>query len=671
MFYESAGPEEISPEILELASFLHSEASSIARTAATLIMGGLPLLGTGARRRLRSLLGDQLLELARHLQSFGDEGPRLYGESQRRYAASRLAEGMALHEALGERAVVHECILVRWSEEKGAIPVKQARILAQSFAEVSSQAAEVYLTFQRAESVAFQEAALLDTIVHHLDEAILVVEPDGTISYVTPALEQIVGLPPRYFIGVQPERLGSLLQRLDLRDRQGTPIPREELPDRKALVSREAQHADFVRMRRMDGTEGIVELYAAPVFAEEGQLRGAIVTLRDRTESARQTVALERAYEDLQTMHARLLSRSRLEAIGELAGSAAHALNNQLNVITLRVRRLLEKPEAAEDAAAVEKSVREIAALVGRLQEFAEAPEAREAEPIDVRKVVETALQMTRAELGPGNPVQLATRLREMPPALAESDALLEFTTALLLGARDASPPGSTVLVETRIMDDHVVLRVVDRGPALSAAQVEQLFEPLAPGGAERALSLSVGRQAVQRWGGEVRVLHEAEGGNAFEVHLLLQGAAAVAHAAEAAKHVEAEAEAEAERRKGAPAPARVHRVLVVDDDVDNASMLADLIRDAEGTEAFTAGTGAEALQVAERSPPEAALVDLLLPDTKGWEVVTELKRRFPDIRVAVVSGLAVTREEREQSGADAVFRKPIDTDELLRFLGF
>lgn len=666
MFPEARATEEVSAEAIELARCLREQADSIARRSTAALLGGLPLLGGAARRRLRRQLVDQVLELARHLESFGAEGPRLYGESQRRYAAARLAEGMSLDEALEERAVVQDAIIDAWTETRGPLPRAHARLLADSFAEVTSQTAEVWLTYQRAESVAFQEAALLDTIVHNLDEAILVVEPDGVVSYATPAFETILKLPARLLIGVPPEKLEGITARLDVRDREGNPIPRSELPHLRALRTGQVQHEEFVHFRRMDGTEAVCEMYAAPVFAEDGILRGAVLTLRDRTQLFEQTEALQQAYDELRLMHTRLLSRSRLEAIGELAGSTAHALNNQLNVITLRLRRLLDLPEAKEDAAAIERSVREIADLVGRLQEFAAAPRPEHPRPIHPAPVVSTALDLVRAQLGPAGDVGLEVRFMEEPPTVvAERDTLLEFLTALLLGARDATPAGESVLVETGLDDGVYVIRIVDRGPELTETEVEQLFEPLRADAAERALNLSIGRQAVQRWGGEVRILPAEGGGNAFEVRLRVEEEAAREAVEEAAVGEKAAASAPAAATGAAPA----HTVLVVDDDADNAAMLADLVRDA-GASPTTASTGAEGIARAESLRPEAALVDLLLPDMKGWTVVEELKKRQPDIRIAVVSGLAVPREEREAHGADAVFRKPIDTDELLSFLG-
>lgn len=649
----------VEEDAVELAAFLRQEADGIARLASRAATTGLPVGGTGARRRLRALFREQIVELARFFETYGaDETPRLYGESQRRYAAARLAQGMTLADTLEERAIVQEAVFDACAMRWGQIPASYARMVAGAFSEVTSQTAEVWLTYQRSEAAAFQEAALLETIVHHLDEAILVVEPDATVSYATPRVEEILGLPARLFVGVPSERMQGLLQKLDFRDENGEPIEAARLPHRVAIRTRTPQRMDAVRVKRMDGSEAVVELGAVPVSDEDGALRGVVVTLRDRTRAFEQTAALQAAYDDLRSMHARLLARSRLEAIGELAKSAAHALNNQLNVIALRLRRLLEQPESVEEAKGIERSVREIAGVVSRLQEFAAAPPQGTPVPVDVEGLVSESLDMVRAELGAGTAVSVRTRLDQAGEAMAERETLLEFLTTLLLGARDATPAGEAVEVETATEGAQAVIRVLDRGPTLTAEQIENVFEPLAPGAATRALPLSMGRQAVLRWGGDVRIRPRAGGGNLFEIRLPLRAAQE-----ERAPVVQAPAPAPA------PQAEPIRRVLVVDDDADNAGMLAEMIRDAEAS-ATTANSGADAIRRAEATRPQAALVDLLLPDMKGWEVVKALKERIPGIRVAVVSGLAVGREEREQGGADAVFRKPIDTDEILKFLG-
>jgi CheY-like chemotaxis protein len=236
----------------------------------------------------------------------------------------------------------------------------------------------------------------------------------------------------------------------------------------------------------------------------------------------------------------------------------------------------------------------------------------------------------------------------------AEREPLLEFITTLLLGARDATPGNEPIEIRSDLEDGFARLQVIDHGPTLTEEILEALFEPLGTAAAARSLSLATGRQAVLRWGGDVDVRVRARGGNLFEVKLPIGAAPAE----------------EPRPAEPAPLPKVPHRrILVVDDDDDNAEMLAELIRDSDG-DAITVGTGKEAIDRSAALRPDAALVDLLLPDMKGWEVVRSLQEQIPGIRIAVVSGLAVSRSEREASGADAVFRKPVDSEELLRFLG-
>src|SRR5690606_20350893 len=193
-----------------------------------------------------------------------------------------------------------------------------------------------------------------------------------------------------------------------------------------------------------------------------------------------------------------------------------------LNVITLRLRRLLENEESAGDARAIHRSVREIAAVVARLQEFAAAPRPTRPQAVDVNETVRRALELVRARLGPSARVHVESRLApDLPAARADPDGPPELLTAFCLGADDATPPEGAVAVETRATrDGGVAIRVVDRGPTLTDSQIDRLFDPLLAGEAERALNFSMGRQAVRRWGGEVQVMPAEGGGNLVEIRL-------------------------------------------------------------------------------------------------------------------------------------------------------
>jgi len=107
-------------------------------------------------------------------------------------------------------------------------------------------------------------------------------------------------------------------------------------------------------------------------------------------------------------------------------------------------------------------------------------------------------------------------------------------------------------------------------------------------------------------------------------------------------------------------------RVLVVDDEPQIVRALKVVLREA-GYEAVPAETAAEALDLAAVRPPEAAIVDLVLPDEDGIEVTRKL-RQWSEMPILVLS--AVGEEEQKvralEAGADDYITKPFGTRELV-----
>jgi two-component system KDP operon response regulator KdpE len=107
-------------------------------------------------------------------------------------------------------------------------------------------------------------------------------------------------------------------------------------------------------------------------------------------------------------------------------------------------------------------------------------------------------------------------------------------------------------------------------------------------------------------------------------------------------------------------------RVLVCDDEPQILRALKVILRDA-GYEAVTASTGEEALDRAAVKPPEAAILDLMLPDIDGVEVTRRL-REWSEMPIVVLS--AVGEEDRKvealAAGADDYVTKPFGPRELI-----
>jgi two-component system, OmpR family, KDP operon response regulator KdpE len=109
-----------------------------------------------------------------------------------------------------------------------------------------------------------------------------------------------------------------------------------------------------------------------------------------------------------------------------------------------------------------------------------------------------------------------------------------------------------------------------------------------------------------------------------------------------------------------------VTRVLVVDDEPQILRALRINLR-VRQYEVFTAATGAEALAVAGRHPPDLVILDLGLPDLSGIDVIQGL-RGWTTAPIVVLSGRADSSDKVEalDAGADDYITKPFSIDELL-----
>src|SRR5919201_3827551 len=107
--------------------------------------------------------------------------------------------------------------------------------------------------------------------------------------------------------------------------------------------------------------------------------------------------------------------------------------------------------------------------------------------------------------------------------------------------------------------------------------------------------------------------------------------------------------------------------VLVVEDDPTTCELIAELLID-EGYRVLQTGSGSVGLRLAKQYHPETVVLDMMLGDVSGLDVLRELKQAAPtrDIRVVAISGSAKVLEEVEAQQADATFLKPFALADLL-----
>lgn len=99
------------------------------------------------------------------------------------------------------------------------------------------------------------------------------------------------------------------------------------------------------------------------------------------------------------------------------------------------------------------------------------------------------------------------------------------------------------------------------------------------------------------------------------------------------------------------------YRILIVDDE-PKMLQVGKMLLESEGYEVHTAGDGFEGLAALKQSMPDIIISDLRMPNMSGFEFLSVVRRRFPDIPVVVISGEYSAGPVPANVLADAFFSK-------------
>src|ERR1700678_2327556 len=108
-------------------------------------------------------------------------------------------------------------------------------------------------------------------------------------------------------------------------------------------------------------------------------------------------------------------------------------------------------------------------------------------------------------------------------------------------------------------------------------------------------------------------------------------------------------------------------RVLVVDDEPSLAELLSSVLR-YEGWNVRTAGNGADAVRAGREFQPDAVVLDIMLPDFDGIEVMRRLRADLPDICVLFLTARDAVEDRVTglTAGGDDYVTKPFSLEEVL-----
>lgn len=236
---------------------------------------------------------------------------------------------------------------------------------------------------------------------------------------------------------------------------------------------------------------------------------------------------VEQRTRELEEAHAKLRHNEKLSALGRLAASVAHEVNNPLGSILAHLYLVQEMnsldPSVRHDLSVIERQVDRIASLVDQLRTFSKPPR-EERRPVVLTKVVEDVLTLTSRELEKRN-IKIVSELDDtLPPVLASPGQLEEVFMNLILNSRDAMPEGGTLKLCANVLSDEecVEAQVIDTGLGIPSDVKDRIFEPFftTKGDEGTGLGLAISHSIIEDHGGVIEVESQVGQGTKFTLQL-------------------------------------------------------------------------------------------------------------------------------------------------------
>jgi signal transduction histidine kinase len=356
----------------------------------------------------------------------------------------------------------------------------------------------------------------------------------------------------------------------------------------------------------------------------------------------------------------------------EFLAMLGHELRNPLAPVTTALQSMRihesEPSRVARSREIVERQIDHMTRLIDDLLDVSRITrgkiELRE-QALVLSSVIERAIEGARPlieERGHRISVDLPS---EPVTFLADPARLAQVFANLLNNAAKYTDLGGRIWVRARVEGNEIVIGVKDDGPGLTNELRKNAFDLFVQGQQTRAralgglgIGLTLVRRLVELHGGTVDALSDGTGkGTEFVVRIPLR----LPPVTDGAPQAPAIAAARPRRR-----------VLVVDDNVDAAEALGELLRD-YGHDVATAHDGAQALDRARLHRPEIVLLDIGMPEMDGYEVAKRIRGELSlsDALLVALTGYGEDRHRRlaREAGFDQHVTKPVDASKLEELL--
>ncbi len=446
----------------------------------------------------------------------------------------------------------------------------------------------------------------------------------------------------------------DLLEILTFRRADGREISLREFPMTQLLSIGETLRAEEIVMRVADGRSVTVLLNATPILSEEGTVESMVVTLQDMAE-----------VEELERMRAEFLAMVSHELrvpLTSIKGSAATVLGSATDPDPAVVRQFFRIIEDQAD---------HMNNLVADLLDVARIETGTlpvDPQPAEVAALVDRARS---AFVSAGERNNLDINIDpDLPLVMADRQRILQVLGNLLTNAAHHSPQSSVIRVAAVREGVYVAFSVIDEGRGILAESLPHLFRKFARIQSEdqregTGFGLAICKGIVEAHGGRIWAERDGPGLGARFTFTLPTVNAARSGAVSASPPVSTRSSQR--RRRGG---AKQVTVLVVDDDPQTLRYVRDTLVQS-GYAPIVTGNEKEALRLMEEERPHLVLLDLMLPEKDGIELMKEILEitDVPVIFLSAYGGDDLIARAFDRGAVDYVV-KPFSPTELTARIG-
>jgi PAS domain S-box-containing protein len=490
-------------------------------------------------------------------------------------------------------------------------------------------------------------------IVELAEEGIWVVDSEAKTTYVNHAMARMLGY-------TETEMLERSF--FDFIDETEYQTANAHFERRKQGLSEKQEF----KLKAKDGKSVWTYMATSPVLDEQGKILWSCALVYDITERKQAEEQLQQSTERISLANAELARATRLK--DEFMASMSHELRTPLNAILGLAEALQEEVYGSltdrqhKSLRTIEQSGKHLLDLITDILDLSKIESGKmelQIAPISLNRLCESSLTFVKQQ-AQKKKINLSTKISaDLETIEVDERRIRQVLINLLNNAVKFTPEGGEVSLEITTNSEEGILQitVIDTGIGIAPENLDKLFKPfmqldssLSRRYAGTGLGLALVRRIVELHGGSIALESELGKGSTFTVTLPWK---------------ETDETIIKERTEIDLELPIIHQALIVEDSDTAAKQVARYLGEI-GSAAFIHPDGDGAIEAALRFDPDVILLDLLLPNISGWEVLAQLKANPKTKHIPVLIVSVVDERARALSlGAAEYMTKPISRQQL------